>query len=95
VLVDQGWTFAAVMRALLAECRCAPRIRIITRTIRRNDGNARLLQHVGNYMPLGAAVQAMQEIRYRATFPAVRPLLVMAAHTVVLGVAAVWLFRWE
>jgi ABC-2 type transport system permease protein len=53
-----------------------------------------LLQHTGNYTPLGTAVQAMQDWM-QGTFPAARPLLIIAAYAVVLGVAAVRLFRWE
>jgi len=31
----------------------------------------------------------------QGTFPAARPLLVMAAYAVVFGIAAIELFRWE
>ena len=53
-----------------------------------------LLQHIGNYTPLGAAVQAM-DAAMQGTFPAARPLLVMAAYAIVFGIAAIKLFRWE
>jgi ABC-2 type transport system permease protein len=53
-----------------------------------------LLQHIGNYSPLGAAVQAM-DAAMQGTFPAARPLLVMAAYAIVFGIAAIKLFRWE
>lgn len=53
-----------------------------------------LLQHIGNYTPLGAAVQAM-DAATQGHFPPARPLLVMAAYAVVFGIAAVQLFRWE
>lgn len=53
-----------------------------------------LLQHIGNYTPLGAAVQAM-EAAMQGSFPSARPLLVMAAYAVVFGIAAIKLFRWE
>jgi ABC-2 type transport system permease protein len=53
-----------------------------------------LLQHIGNYTPLGAAVQAM-DAAMQGNFPPARPLLVMAAYAIVFGVAAVRLFRWE
>jgi ABC-2 type transport system permease protein len=53
-----------------------------------------LLQHIGNFTPLGAAVQAM-EAAMQGNFPSARPLLVMAAYAIVFGIAAVKLFRWE
>jgi ABC-2 type transport system permease protein len=53
-----------------------------------------LLQHIGNYSPLGAAVQAMDSAM-QGNFPPARPLLVMAAYAVVLGLIAVRSFRWE
>jgi ABC-2 type transport system permease protein len=52
------------------------------------------LQHIGNYTPLDAAVQAM-DAAMQGHFPPARPLLVMAAYAVVLGVVAIRLFRWE
>jgi len=55
---------------------------------------APLAQHIGNYTPLGAAVQAM-DAAMQGNFPPARPLLVMAAYAVVFGVAAIRLFRWE
>jgi hypothetical protein len=53
-----------------------------------------LLQHIGNYSPLGAAVQAMDSAM-QGNFPPARPLLVMAAYAVVLGLIAIRSFRWE
>jgi ABC-2 type transport system permease protein len=53
-----------------------------------------LLQHIGNYTPLGAAVQAM-DAAMQGSFPPARPLLVMTAYAVVFGVAAIRLFRWD
>ena len=53
-----------------------------------------LLQHIGNYSPLGAAVQAM-DAAMQGNFPPARPLLVMAAYAIVLGLIAIRLFRWE
>jgi ABC-2 type transport system permease protein len=53
-----------------------------------------VMQHIGNYTPLGAAVQAM-DAAMQGHFPPTRPLLVMAAYAVVFGVAAIRLFRWE
>lgn len=55
---------------------------------------APVLQHIGSYTPLGAAVQAM-DASMQGSFPSARPLLVMAAYAVVFGFAAVKLFRWE
>jgi ABC-2 type transport system permease protein len=55
---------------------------------------APVLQHLGSYTPLGAAVQAM-DATMQGNFPAARPLLVMAAYAVVFGIAAIKLFRWE
>ena len=52
------------------------------------------LQHVGNYTPLAAAVQAM-DAAMQGHFPPTQPLLVMAAYAVIFGIAAVRLFRWE
>jgi ABC-2 type transport system permease protein len=53
-----------------------------------------LLQHIGNFTPLGSAVQAMDHAM-QGTFPPARPLLVMAAYAIVFGIAALKLFRWE
>jgi len=51
-------------------------------------------QHIGAYTPLCAGVQAM-ESAMQGHFPPAQPLLVMAGYAVVLGIAAVRLFRWE
>jgi ABC-2 type transport system permease protein len=53
-----------------------------------------VLQHVGNYTPLDAAVQAM-DAAMQGHFPPTQPLVVMAAYAVVFGVLAIRLFRWE
>ena len=53
-----------------------------------------LLQHIGNYTPLGAAVQAM-DAAMQGNFPPARPLLVMAAYAVLFSIAAIRFFRWE
>ena len=53
---------------------------------------APLAQQIGNYTPLGAAVQAMERPCRKLPGPAV---LVMAAYAVVFGVAAIKMFRWE
>lgn len=53
-----------------------------------------LLQHIGDYTPLGAAVQAM-DAAIQGSFPPARPLLVMAVYAVVFSAAAIRLFRWE
>jgi ABC-2 type transport system permease protein len=52
------------------------------------------LQHIGNYTPLDAAVQAM-DAAMQGHFPPTRPLLVIAAYAVTFGIAAIRLFRWE
>lgn len=49
---------------------------------------------LGNYTPLGAAVQAMDQAM-QGHFPPARPLLVMTAYAVIVGIAAIKLFRWE
>ena len=51
-------------------------------------------QHIGNYTPLSAAVQAM-EAAMQGHFPPAQPLLVMAAYAIVFSIAAIRLFRWE
>jgi hypothetical protein len=51
------------------------------------------LQHIASYTPLDAAVQAM-DAAVQGRFPSARPLLVMAACAVVLGIVAIRLFRW-
>jgi ABC-2 type transport system permease protein len=52
------------------------------------------LQHIGDYTPLAAAVQAM-DAAMQGHFPPARPLLVMAAYAVVFGIVAIRMFRWE
>jgi ABC-2 type transport system permease protein len=53
-----------------------------------------ILQHISHVTPLGAAVQALQ---YAANgqWPHWQQLLILAAYTVVAGLAAARLFRWE
>jgi ABC-2 type transport system permease protein len=51
-------------------------------------------QHIGDYTPLSAAVQAM-EAAMQGLFPPAQPLLVMAAYAAGFSIAAVKLFRWE
>ncbi|HEY3773662.1 MAG TPA: ABC transporter permease [Solirubrobacteraceae bacterium] len=53
-----------------------------------------VLQHISDYTPLGAAVQACQNAILGA-FPPARPLLVMGAYALIFGAAAWRLFRWE
>jgi ABC-2 type transport system permease protein len=53
-----------------------------------------LLRNIGDFTPLGAAVQALQAAS-QGSFPPARPLLVLLGYALVLGVAAVRLFRWE
>jgi ABC-2 type transport system permease protein len=53
-----------------------------------------VLQHISDYTPLGAAVQATQDA-IGGTFPPATPLLVMAAYALIFGLAAWRFFRWE
>lgn len=53
-----------------------------------------VLEHVGSYTPLDAAVRAM-DAAMQGHFPPAQPLLVMAAYAVVFGIVAIKLFRWE
>jgi ABC-2 type transport system permease protein len=53
-----------------------------------------MLQHVGNYTPLDAAVQAM-DAAMQGYFPPTRSLLVMAAYALIFSVIAIRTFRWE
>ncbi len=52
------------------------------------------LQTIGNFTPVGAAVQALDS-SMQGTFPSVVPLLVMAAYAVFFGFIAIRYFRWE
>ena len=52
------------------------------------------LRDIGDWTPLGAAVQALQS-SMQGAFPPVQPLLVMAAYTLLFGFLAVRYFRWE
>lgn len=53
-----------------------------------------VLQHISHVTPLGAAVQALQYAS-DGQWPHPQQLLILIAYTVVLGAAAVKLFRWE
>jgi ABC-2 type transport system permease protein len=53
-----------------------------------------VLQDIGNYTPLGAAVEAIQD-SMQTGFPPARPLFVLVAYAVVFAVAARRFFRWE
>ncbi len=53
-----------------------------------------VLRDIGNWTPLGASVQALQD-SMRGVFPATSLLLALAAWAVVFGVLAVRFFRWE
>jgi ABC-2 type transport system permease protein len=53
-----------------------------------------VLRDIGDWTPLGAAVQALQN-SMAGTFPSVQSLLVMAAYAVAFGFLAVRCFRWE
>jgi ABC-2 type transport system permease protein len=52
------------------------------------------LQRIGDYTPLGAGVQALQD-SMTGLWPQPLHLAVMAAYVIVFGVAAARLFRWE
>jgi ABC-2 type transport system permease protein len=52
------------------------------------------LRDIGDYTPLGAAVQALQDAT-AGTWPSAGQLLVMAAYAVVCAVLATRLFRWQ
>jgi len=52
------------------------------------------LRDIGDWTPLGAAVQALQNSMGGA-FPSAQSLLVMAGYTVIFGFLAVRYFRWE
>ncbi|MGH9068013.1 MAG: ABC transporter permease [Acidimicrobiales bacterium] len=53
-----------------------------------------LLQHISNYTPLGASVQALQDAM-QGTFPPAAPLLVLAGYAVAFALLAWRFFRWE
>lgn len=53
-----------------------------------------VIRHIGDWTPLGAAVDAIQRAML-AGFPSVSSLLVLGGYTVVFGSAAVRYFRWE
>jgi ABC-2 type transport system permease protein len=52
------------------------------------------LQHISNYTPLGAAVEAMQH-SMTGGFPPAAPLLTLAGYTVLLAFLAIRYFKWE
>lgn len=52
------------------------------------------LRHISDFLPLGAAVQSLQDTT-RGNWPQPLHLAVMAAYALIFGVAAVQLFRWE
>jgi ABC-2 type transport system permease protein len=52
------------------------------------------LRDIGDWTPLGAAVQALQN-SMQGTFPSAQSLLVMTAYAVLFGFLAVHYFRWE
>jgi ABC-2 type transport system permease protein len=54
----------------------------------------KVLQHISHATPLGAAVQALQD-SWQGQFPPALQLVTLAIYIVVLGVAAIRLFRWE
>ena len=55
---------------------------------------APVLRDIGDWTPLGASDQALQD-SMRGAFPTAQSLLVLAAWAVVFGVLAVRFFRWE
>ena len=52
------------------------------------------LQHISNYTPLGAAVEAMQH-SMTGGFPPAAPLVTLAAYSVAFAFLAVRYFKWE
>jgi hypothetical protein len=50
------------------------------------------LRDIGDWTPLGAAVQALQN-SMQGSFPSAQPLLVMAAYTLLFSFLAVHYFR--
>ena len=52
------------------------------------------LRDIGDYTPLGAAVQALQDAT-AGTWPSTGQLLVMAAYAVICSLLATRLFRWQ
>ncbi len=52
------------------------------------------LREIGDYTPLGAAVQALQDATV-GTWPSAGQLLVMAAYAVICAILATRLFRWQ
>ncbi len=53
-----------------------------------------VLQHISDYTPLGAAVEAIQD-SMTGTFPPATPLVMLGAYMVVFGFLAVRYFKWE
>lgn len=53
-----------------------------------------MLQRIGDFTPLGAAMRALQDAM-QGSFPTARALLVLIAWAVIFGAAAVRYFRWE
>ncbi|MGI8690144.1 MAG: ABC transporter permease [Thermomicrobiales bacterium] len=53
-----------------------------------------VLRHISDFLPLGAAVQALQDTT-QGNWPHPLHLAVMAVYALIFGAAAVKLFRWE
>jgi len=53
-----------------------------------------ILRDIGDWTPLGAAVQALHS-SMQGAFPPAQSLLVMASYTLLFGFLAVRYFRWE
>lgn len=49
---------------------------------------------VSSYTPTGAAVQALSD-SWAGSIPATSSLVVMATYALVVGLLAIWLFRWD
>lgn len=92
-----GLTIAAVAHAsglqLISAATFLPLVFFAGLWIPRQQMSS-VLQHISDYTPLGAAVQATQDA-IQGTFPPARPLLVMAGCTLIFALAAWRLFRWE
>lgn len=54
----------------------------------------RILRDIGDFTPLGAAVQALQS-SMQESFPSARALLVLVAYAALFWILAVRLFKWE
>ena len=53
-----------------------------------------ILLNIGNWMPLGSSVTAIQN-SMQGTLPSLQSILILIAYTVVFGYLAVRYFKWE